>query len=139
MLAASGKHVFAIFTAPFQVAIWMTLLVAKVGNKPSGCMKSLKCASPFVQRSLDALARVLTKRTGRPETFSCDYLASLSRIVSCGGDTDTNASLFGQIHGAAHGPSSIPSDLTRQIDTIPALGHLAIELTRLCMKLNHLL
>ncbi len=40
-----------------------------------------------------------------------DFREILLEIVSCGGDTDTNASLAGQIMGAVIGYSGIPGDI----------------------------
>jgi ADP-ribosylglycohydrolase len=47
-----------------------------------------------------------------------DSLEILTEIISCGGDTDTNASLAGQIIGAITGYSRLPSAILSLFDTI---------------------
>jgi ADP-ribosylglycohydrolase len=47
-----------------------------------------------------------------------DFTTTLIEIVSCGGDTDTNASLAGQIMGAVIGYSGIPGDVQAVFRTI---------------------
>ncbi len=48
-------------------------------------------------------------------------LETFRQIVQCGGDTDTNASLFGQIYGAAGGPAGLPMELFPRIDDVSAV------------------
>ena len=43
---------------------------------------------------------------------------SIRNLVNCGGDTDTIASMFGQIFGAAYGTDSLPMDVINQIDVV---------------------
>jgi ADP-ribosylglycohydrolase len=38
--------------------------------------------------------------------------------VKCGGDTDTIASMYGQIYGAAFGSEGLPMDIVNRIDEV---------------------
>ena len=44
-----------------------------------------------------------------------DFLEAVEEIVSLGGDTDTIASMFGQVFGAANGTESIPVKLLERL------------------------
>jgi len=52
---------------------------------------------------------------------SSNLLASIQQIVHCGGDTDTVASMFGQLFGAAFGTEALPTEIVNQIDAVPLL------------------
>src|SRR5690606_22937317 len=45
-----------------------------------------------------------------------NFTASVQEIVQLGGDTDTIASMFGQIFGAANGMEALPSSLILRLD-----------------------
>lgn len=53
---------------------------------------------------------VLAATTGQ------DFLTQLGEVISCGGDADTNASMYGQIFGAAMGVHALPRNA---IDRLP--------------------
>lgn len=48
-----------------------------------------------------------------------DSMQTLQQLIALGGDTDTVASLFGQLHGAAHGPAVWLPDLLGRIIEMP--------------------
>ncbi|MES2789704.1 MAG: ADP-ribosylglycohydrolase family protein [Planctomycetota bacterium] len=56
---------------------------------------------------------------------SASFMSTVDSIVKCGGDTDTVASMFGQIFGAAHGIDSLPRDLVARIDAIEMIQNVA--------------
>ena len=45
-----------------------------------------------------------------------DFISTVERLVRCGGDTDTVASMYGQIVGTAFGTKNLPHDLVDQIE-----------------------
>jgi ADP-ribosyl-[dinitrogen reductase] hydrolase len=47
-----------------------------------------------------------------------DFLATIEQIVQCGRDTDTIASMFGNIFGAAFGTGRLPMEFVNQIDAV---------------------
>jgi ADP-ribosylglycohydrolase len=49
---------------------------------------------------------------------SSDVLVTIRQIVQCGGDTDTIASMFGQIFGAAFGTGALPMEVVNRIDAV---------------------
>jgi ADP-ribosyl-[dinitrogen reductase] hydrolase len=49
---------------------------------------------------------------------SADFLETIEQIVKCGGDTDTIASMYGQIYGAAFGSEGLPMDIVNRIDEV---------------------
>jgi ADP-ribosylglycohydrolase len=59
-----------------------------------------------------------------------DILDTIRALVECGGDTDTTASMFGQIFGAANGMSCIPMDTINQIDAVTIVRDTAANLAR---------
>jgi ADP-ribosylglycohydrolase len=59
-----------------------------------------------------------------------DIMDSIQQLVQYGGDTDTIASLFGQIFGAAHGVSSLPLDTINGIDAVTMVRETAANLSR---------
>lgn len=59
-----------------------------------------------------------------------DLMVSIKQLVQCGGDTDTIASMFGQIFGAAHGIKSLPLDAINQIDAVTMIRGVASSLSR---------
>lgn len=56
---------------------------------------------------------------------STDFLSTVTTLVQCGGDTDTIASLYGQLYGAMHGPSSLPYDLLERVEGIELVHEIA--------------
>lgn len=63
-------------------------------------------------------------------TQSSDVLDTIERIVQCGGDTDTIASMFGQIFGAAFGTECLPMEIVNQIDSVSLVRETAANLSR---------
>jgi ADP-ribosyl-[dinitrogen reductase] hydrolase len=62
----------------------------------------------------------------------------LREVIEAGGDTDTNASLTGQILGAGVGASNIPDELIQRLPDADALHQIATELARsLCQVDEH--
>jgi ADP-ribosylglycohydrolase len=55
---------------------------------------------------------------------------SIKSLVQCGGDTDTIASMFGQIFGAAHGVDCLPLDTINEIDAVTSVRETAANLSR---------
>ena len=55
----------------------------------------------------------------------------LEAVIECGGDTDTNASIAGQLAGAASGVSELPTDLVSQLEGYETMRELASRLTTL--------
>jgi ADP-ribosylglycohydrolase len=64
-------------------------------------------------------------------TRSTDVLDAIARIVQCGGDTDTVASMFGQLFGTAVGVKALPAEVVDRIDMAPTIRRMAIELSRI--------
>ncbi|MEL7499646.1 MAG: ADP-ribosylglycohydrolase family protein [Planctomycetota bacterium] len=61
-------------------------------------------------------------------TEGSDFLDSIKQLVQCGGDTDTIASMFGQIFGAAFGVESLPLDTIDKIDAVTMVRETADKL-----------
>lgn len=59
-----------------------------------------------------------------------NIMDSIKQLVQCGGDTDTIASTFGQIFGAAHGDESLPLDTINVIDAVKMVRETASNLSR---------
>jgi len=62
-------------------------------------------------------------------TQASDISDSINQLVRCGGDTDTMASMFGQIFGAANGPAALPLDTLEKIDAITLVRETALSLS----------
>jgi ADP-ribosyl-[dinitrogen reductase] hydrolase len=56
----------------------------------------------------------------------------IAGIVSCGGDTDTNASMAGQIMGTFLGYSKLPADILSYFDRIRESGYILDISKKLC-------
>jgi ADP-ribosyl-[dinitrogen reductase] hydrolase len=65
---------------------------------------------------------------------SQDYMSGIATIMQCGGDTDTIASMYGQIFGAAHGVDALPGDLIWQIDEVDLIEEIASTFARWCVS-----
>ena len=61
---------------------------------------------------------------------STDFPATVEQLVRCGGDTDTIASMFGQIFGAAHGAEVLPVATLNRIDAVDLVREMALNLSR---------
>ncbi len=61
---------------------------------------------------------------------SADVLPTIQQIVQCGGDTDTIASMFGHICGAAFGSGALPMEIVNQIDAVSLVRDTAADLSR---------
>lgn len=59
-----------------------------------------------------------------------DLLDTIQQIVQCGGDTDTIASMFGQLYGAACGPSVLPREMVDRIDAVALVRETAARCAR---------
>lgn len=79
-------------------------------------------ATGFVVDSIP-LAIVATLR-------AAEFLPAVAEIVSCGGDTDTNASLFGQMYGAAKGMGALPIQLLDRLEAAAELRETADRMAR---------
>jgi ADP-ribosylglycohydrolase len=58
-----------------------------------------------------------------------DPMDSIRQLVCCGGDTDTIASMFGQLYGAANGIDAFPGDVIDQIDAVKLVRETASRLS----------
>jgi len=56
------------------------------------------------------------------------FLETVEQLITCGGDTDTVCSMFGQIFGAANGLVSLPTDLIERIEQQSIVIKVATEL-----------
>ena len=63
---------------------------------------------------------------------SQDLVATIFEIVKAGGDTDTTASICGQIVGTAHGPDAVPESLARRLDLSRQIRKTAASLAKVC-------
>lgn len=61
---------------------------------------------------------------------STDILATIEQLVRCGGDTDTIASMFGQLFGAAYGAERLPMETIDRIDAVNLVREIAVSLSR---------
>ena len=61
---------------------------------------------------------------------SNNLLESFQLIIECGGDTDTTASMYGNIFGAFHGIDIIPINIASQIDAYSTVVETAAKLSR---------
>ena len=60
-----------------------------------------------------------------------DFMTSMEALVRMGGDTDSIASMFGQIFGAAHGVESLPLALLDEIDSSELVRKFAQSLSQI--------
>lgn len=67
---------------------------------------------------------------------STDFLSTVTTLVQCGGDTDTIASLYGQLYGAMHGPSSLPQDLLERIEEIELVHEVADQFSTVLSEIG---
>ncbi|HUF02634.1 MAG TPA: ADP-ribosylglycohydrolase family protein [Aridibacter sp.] len=61
---------------------------------------------------------------------SSDLVSTFHQIIRCGGDTDTIASMFGQIFGAAHGTRALPMEVVDLVDDISVVRKTAERFSR---------
>lgn len=59
-----------------------------------------------------------------------EIMDSIKQLVQCGGDTDTIASMFGQMFGAAYGVKCLPMDSIDAIDEVTMVRETAANLSR---------
>jgi ADP-ribosylglycohydrolase len=64
------------------------------------------------------------------------FMQTIEQIVSCGGDTDTIASMFGHIYGAAHGCAAVPLQLVERIDEAELLIATAASFGTVVRRIN---
>lgn len=62
---------------------------------------------------------------------SSDVLETIRQIVQCGGDTDTIASMFGHIFGAASGTGALPMETVKQIDAVSLIRDTSANFSRI--------
>ncbi len=67
---------------------------------------------------------------------SSGLMESIKLIVECGGDTDTTASMFGNIFGAIHGSAILPMEIVQQIDDFELISKTAIDLAGVADRIN---
>lgn len=67
---------------------------------------------------------------------SDDLLETIQSIVEFGGDTDTVASMFGNIFGATHGSSILPMEIVKRIDEFDLIARTADELAKVASAYN---
>jgi ADP-ribosyl-[dinitrogen reductase] hydrolase len=60
-----------------------------------------------------------------------EFMTSTEELVRLGGDTDSIASMFGQIYGAAHGVESLPLPLLDLMDSVALVRKLAMSLLQI--------
>lgn len=63
--------------------------------------------------------------------------ALLQAVVECGGDTDTNASMAGQLYGAAYGLSTVPADLIGRLVDLPMIDEIARKVAQIVSDAAH--
>lgn len=61
---------------------------------------------------------------------STDVIDSIKSIVEFGGDTDTIASMFGNVFGAIYGLSVLPMETVKQIDEFELISAMAAKLSK---------
>ena len=68
---------------------------------------------------------------------SSDLIETIRQIVQCGGDTDTIASMYGQIMGAALGTNGLPMEIINQIDAVSLVRETAANFARTSIAMNN--
>jgi ADP-ribosylglycohydrolase len=63
-------------------------------------------------------------------TQSTSILDTIRQLVACGGDTDTNCSIFAQIFGAVYGANCLPMEIVYQIDAASIVLDTATKLAK---------
>ncbi|QDU95998.1 ADP-ribosylglycohydrolase family protein [Lignipirellula cremea] len=79
-------------------------------------------ASGYVVDSAPLAILAATQATSLEQAFE--------QLVRCGGDTDTNASLLGQLYGAANGEGGLPPAGVARIDAVEQVRQTAASLAR---------
>lgn len=64
-----------------------------------------------------------------------DFMAGVRQIILCGGDTDTIASMYGQIHGAAFGHYELPAEILVRVVAAPLVRETATSFSRVAAAL----
>lgn len=70
------------------------------------------------------------------KSWNQGFESSVQEIISSGGDTDTNASIMGQIAGAKMGKEALPIDMLKQISLLPGYSEVEIVLKAFEEKLG---
>ena len=78
---------------------------------------------------VDSVPLALTAATFLP---ILGFQGVLEAVIECGGDTDTTASIAGQIAGTASGFGKLPTGLVSQLEDCEAMRELASRLATLC-------
>jgi ADP-ribosyl-[dinitrogen reductase] hydrolase len=60
----------------------------------------------------------------------------LSAIIQCGGDTDTNASIAGQVMGGFLGYSHLPTELVNSFSALKENKYILQVLDKLCLQID---
>lgn len=63
-------------------------------------------------------------------------LPTFDQIIRCGGDTDTIASMFGQVFGAVSGTSALPLEIVDRIDGISVIRDTFAEFSQVAISLG---
>ncbi|MDB5336220.1 MAG: hypothetical protein JWN70_1839 [Planctomycetaceae bacterium] len=63
-------------------------------------------------------------------------LPTIQEIVQCGGDTDTVASMYGQIYGAAYGTTVVPKESVGRIDVVSLICDVATAFSSTCSQVR---
>ncbi|QDT15689.1 ADP-ribosylglycohydrolase family protein [Alienimonas californiensis] len=63
------------------------------------------------------------------------FTETVAEIVGCGGDTDTAASMCGQILGAAHGPGGLPAAALERLEAATEIRGIAASLARVAANI----
>lgn len=64
-------------------------------------------------------------------TKAVSFSDTVHELVQLGGDTDSIASMFGQVFGAAHGCRALPQEALNQIDAVELVRKTAANLSRI--------
>jgi ADP-ribosylglycohydrolase len=73
---------------------------------------------------------------GASRIRSLNFKAVLVELIACGGDTDTNASIAGQVVGALIGRNRLPEEMIARIpdrDAVEAIASALAESLTLCL------
>lgn len=65
-----------------------------------------------------------------------DFGDILSAIIQCGGDTDTNASIAGQVMGGFLGYSHLPIELVNSFNALKESKYILQVLDKLCLQID---
>ncbi|MFH5805768.1 ADP-ribosylglycohydrolase family protein [Alienimonas sp. DA493] len=67
---------------------------------------------------------------------SREFVQTIAEVVGCGGDTDTVASMCGQILGAAHGTAGLPEAALKRLEAADEIRETAASLARVAANIR---